>query len=207
MPQAKGCASCRRAGEKLFLKGERCFSPKCAITRRAYAPGQHGQKGGGRRSEYGIQLNEKQKVKGIYGVRERQFRKYYEKAIRKEGVTGDIMLTTLERRLDNVVYRLGLAGSRREARQLVSHKHFALNGTLTNIPSHEIRVGDVVTIKDTSLKSPSFQERLKKMDIKSLPKWVEFDAAKGEVTIIALPAVTDVDHQPQMQLIIEFYSR
>ncbi len=201
-----GCASCRSAGEKLFLKGERCFSPKCAITRRNYGPGQHGAKGK-RKSEYGVQLAEKQKVKDIYGLRERQFRKYFESAIRKEGVTGDVMLGTLERRLDNVVYRLGLGGSRREARQMVSHKHFAVNGTLVNIPSQELRVGDVVTVKPATLNTASFQERLKKLDNKALPKWVEFDAKKGEAKLIALPSAKEIDHQPQMQLIIEFYSR
>lgn len=201
-----GCASCRSVGEKLFLKGERCFSPKCAITRRNYAPGQHGAKGK-RKSEYGVQLNEKQKVKDIYGVRERQFRNYFEKAIRKEGVTGDIMLATLERRIDNIVYRMGLGSSRREARQLVSHKHFAVNGTLVNIPSQELKAGDVITIKPSSFKSASFQERLKKIDQKALPKWLEFDAKKGEAKLIALPTAKEIDHQPQMQLIIEFYSR
>lgn len=201
-----GCASCRAAGEKLFLKGERCFSPKCAITRRNYGPGQHGAKGK-RKSEYGVQLSEKQKVKDIYGIRERQFRNYFERAIRKEGVTGDVMLATLERRIDNIVYRLGFGSSRREARQLVSHKHFAVNGTLVNIPSQELKVGDVLTVKPSTLKTQAFQDRMKKIDQKSLPKWVEFDAAKGEAKILALPEAKDIDHQPQMQLIIEFYSR
>lgn len=201
-----GCASCRRAGEKLFLKGERCNTPKCAITRRSYAPGIHGQKGG-RRSEYGIQLNEKQKVKRIYGLRERQFRNYYEKATKQEGVTGEKMLTGLERRLDNVIYRLQLAGSRSDARQLVSHKHVMVNGQSVNIPSYQVRIGDVITLSKKSMERESFKTRLKKVDAKHVPAWIEFDAKKPEAKVINLPQSGDVDHQPQMQLIVEFYSR
>jgi small subunit ribosomal protein S4 len=204
---AMGCAACRRAGEKLFLKGERCFSPKCALTRRGYAPGQHGAKGSGRRSEYGTQLAEKQKVKRIYGLRERQFRKYYEAATTKEGVTGNIVLTTLERRLDNVVYRLGLAGSRRDARQLVSHKHFQVNGRTVNIPSFQVKAGDVVSVKANSLATPSFQLRMKKLESHKAPAWLEFDLKNASARVMNVPEITDVDHQPQMQLIVEFYSR
>lgn len=206
MTQQLGCMMCRRAGEKLFLKGERCFTAKCAITRRNYAPGMHGQKGS-RRSEFGTQLNEKQKVKRIYGLRERQFRGYYEEAARREGVTGNLMLEALERRLDNVVYKMQLAGSRREARQLVSHKHFMVNGRPVNIPSMQIRAEDVVAVKPSSLALPSFKERLSKIDENKIVPWLQVDSKKGTAKIAALPTMEDIDHQSQMQLIVEFYSR
>lgn len=200
------CRICRRENLKMFLKGDRCYSDKCAFERRSYRPGQHGQ-GRGKRSEYGIQLREKQKVKRIYGLRERQFRRYYEMCSKKEGVTGNLMLERLEKRIDNTIYRLQLASSRKDARQLVDHRHVKINGKYISSPSQEVNVGDEIALRERTWARPSMKNRLKKIDARALPKWIDFDMKKGVAKILALPTADQVDHQPNMQLIIEFYSR
>ncbi|MEM5817128.1 MAG: 30S ribosomal protein S4, partial [Desulfitobacterium hafniense] len=169
------CRLCRREGMKLFLKGDRCYTGKCAIDRRAYAPGQHGQSRGKKPTEYGIQLREKQKVRRIYGVQEKQFRSYYDKANRQKGIVGENLLRLLERRLDNVVFQLGFATSRPEARQLVRHGHFTINGRRVDIPSFLVRVGDVVGVKEASKSSPRLKEILSSLD-RTPPKWMSLDA-------------------------------
>lgn len=200
------CRLCRREGMKLYLKGDRCYSEKCAIDRRGYAPGQHGQ---GRRklSEYGIQLREKQKAKRIYGVLERQFRKYYEMAERMKGVTGENLLQLLERRLDNVVYRLGLASSRAEARQLVRHGHFQVNGRKVNIPSYLVDVGDVITVKEKSRNSKRIKELVERAQDRTVPDWLQMDYERLEGKVIELPTKEHIDIPIEEHLIVEFYSR
>ncbi len=200
------CRLCRREGMKLYLKGDRCYSDKCAIDRRGYAPGQHGQ---GRRklSEYGIQLREKQKAKRIYGVLERQFRKYYEMAERMKGVTGENLLQLLERRLDNVVYRLGLASSRAEARQLVRHGHFKVNGRKVNIPSYLVDVGDVITVKEKSRNSKRIKELVERAQDRTVPDWLQINYESLEGKVIELPTKEHIDIPIEEHLIVEFYSR
>ena len=178
------CRICRREGQKLFLKGDRCYTDKCAITRRAYAPGQHGQ---GRRklSEYGTQLREKQKVRRAYGILESQFAHYFELANKAQGVTGENLLTLIERRLDNVVYRLGLAVSRPEARQLVSHAHFLVNGKKVNIPSYLVKVGDVITLCETSRQSAKFDTILASTESRIVPKWLDMNKETLEGRVVA----------------------
>ncbi len=200
------CRLCRREGMKLFLKGERCYTGKCAIDRRAYAPGQHGQSRGKKPTEYGIQLREKQKVRRIYGVQEKQFRSYYDKANRQKGVTGENLLRLLERRLDNVVFQLGFATSRPEARQLVRHGHFTVNGRRVNIPSFLVRVDDVVGVKEASKSSPRIKEILSNLD-RTPPKWMSLDTNAATGTIIALPDREDIQLPIQEHLIVEKYSR
>ncbi len=200
------CRLCRREGMKLYLKGDRCYSDKCAVDRRGYAPGQHGQ---GRRklSEYGIQLREKQKAKRIYGVLERQFRKYYKMAEKMKGVTGENLLQLLERRLDNVVYRLGLASSRAEARQLVRHGHFQVNGRKVNIPSYLVDVGDVITVKEKSRNSKRIKELVERAQDRTVPDWLQIDYEKLEGKVIELPTKEHIDIPIEEHLIVEFYSR
>jgi len=200
------CRLCRREGMKLYLKGDRCYSDKCAVDRRGYAPGQHGQ---GRRklSEYGIQLREKQKAKRIYGVLERQFRKYYEMAEKMKGVTGENLLQLLERRLDNVVYRLGLASSRAEARQLVRHGHFQVNGRKVNIPSYMVDVGDVITVKEKSRSSKRIKELVERAQDRTVPDWLQMDYERLEGKVIELPTKEHIDIPIEEHLIVEFYSR
>ncbi|KKM12646.1 30S ribosomal protein S4 [Clostridiales bacterium PH28_bin88] len=200
------CRLCRREGAKLYLKGDRCYSDKCAIDRRAYAPGQHGQ-GRKKVSEYGIQLREKQKARRIYGVLEKQFRTYFEKAERQKGVTGENLLRVLERRLDNVVYRLGFGASRAEARQLVRHGHFAVNGRKVNIPSYQVRPGDEITVRESSKDSPKIKEMAETLVHKTPPAWLELnpEALKGRV--LALPSRDQIDVPVQEHLIVEMYSR
>ena len=200
------CRLCRREGMKLYLKGDRCYSDKCAITQRPYAPGQHGQ-GRKKTSEYGIQLREKQKVRRIYGVLEKQFEGYFEKAERQKGVTGENLLRILESRMDNVVYRLGLASSRVDARQLVRHGHFTLNGKKVNIPSLLVKTGDIVAVKDGSKKSPKLQGIADALRAKSVPKWLEIDKENLIGRVIAQPAREDIDLPINEQLIVELYSR
>lgn len=200
------CRLCRREGMKLFLKGDRCYTGKCAIDRRAYAPGQHGQSRGKKPTEYGIQLREKQKVRRIYGVQEKQFRSYYDKANRQKGIVGENLLRLLERRLDNVVFQLGFATSRPEARQLVRHGHFTINGRRVDIPSFLVRVGDVVGVKEASKSSPRLKEILSSLD-RTPPKWVSLDANAATGTIIALPDREDIQLPIQEHLIVEKYSR
>ncbi|ACL18516.1 SSU ribosomal protein S4P [Desulfitobacterium sp. LBE] len=200
------CRLCRREGMKLFLKGDRCYTGKCAIDRRAYAPGQHGQSRGKKPTEYGIQLREKQKVRRIYGVQEKQFRSYYDKANRQKGIVGENLLRLLERRLDNVVFQLGFATSRPEARQLVRHGHFTINGRRVDIPSFLVRVGDVVGVKEASKSSPRLKEILSSLD-RTPPKWMSLDANAATGTIIALPDREDIQLPIQEHLIVEKYSR
>ncbi len=200
------CRLCRREDMKLYLKGDRCYTNKCAIDRRGYAPGQHGQRKH-KQTEYGMQLREKQKAKRIYGILESQFRKYYDMAVKKKGVTGDNLLQILETRLDNVVYRLGFGTSRKEARQLVLHEHFTVNGKKVNIPSYLIEVGDVIQLKDKSKKSDKFKAVVESTSSKVVPKWLEVDVDKFEGKVIALPDREDIDLEIQDHLIVELYSR
>jgi len=199
------CRLCRREGMKLFLKGDRCYTDKCAINKRNYAPGQHGQ-GRKKVSNYGLQLREKQKVKRIYGVLETPFRNLYEKAEKMPGITGENLLSLLERRLDNTVYRMGLASSRKEARQLVRHGHFSLNGHKANVPSMIMQVGDVVTVKDNSKSSAKFKS-LVENSTRVAPKWIDASIEKMEAKITALPIREDVDLEVAEHLIVELYSK
>ena len=198
------CKLCRREGQKLFLKGERCYSSKCAIERRNYAPGQHGQ-ARKKQSEYGLQLREKQKAKRFYGMQETQFRNLFEKAAKKPGMTGENLLVLLETRLDNVVFRLGFASSRKEARQLVTHGHFTVNGKKADIPSMEVKAGDVIKVKEKSQRSPKFKE-VKEMSI-TVPSWMSVDVEKLEGKVITLPKREDIDTPIAEHLIVELYSK
>lgn len=201
------CRQCRREGEKLFLKGDRCYSEKCAVERRPYAPGMHGQNRRQKLSEYGIQLREKQKMRRTYGVLEKQFRRYFEKAERQKGITGENLLILLERRLDNIVYRLGFASSRKEARQLVSHGHFTVNGKKANIPSMLLRVGDVVQVREKSASSVKFQEMKEQAAYKTPPEWLSVDVENLTGTVLAYPTREQIDTPINEQLIVELYSR
>jgi len=198
------CRLCRREGQKLFLKGERCYSVKCAMEKRNFAPGQHGQSRK-KLSEYGVQLREKQKAKRFYGLQETQFRNLFEKAAKKKGITGENLLVMLETRMDNVVFRLGFASSRKEARQLVTHGHFTVNGKKLDIPSAMISPGDVVKVKEKSTNSPKFKE-IKEMSI-SVPAWMTVDVEKLEGKIVALPRREDIDTPVAEHLIVELYSK
>lgn len=191
---------------ELFLKGERCYTDKCAIKRRNYPPGQHGQ-GRTKVSDYGVQLREKQKVRRIYGVLEKQFRSYFEKADRMKGVTGENLLALLERRLDNIVYRLGFASSRIEARQLVNHGHFMLNGRKANIPSIQVKVGDVVVVRQKSQKVASINESLEGVVRRGVPQWLELDKDAYNGVVKTLPVREDITMPIQEQLIVELYSK
>ena len=198
------CRLCRREGQKLFLKGDRCYSSKCAIDRRGYAPGQHGQ-GRSKISDYGLQLREKQKAKRFYGLQETQFRNLFDKAARKTGITGENLLILLETRLDNVVFRLGFASSRKEASQLVNHGHFKVNGRKVNIPSYEVKAGDVITVKEKSTNSPKFKE-VKEMTI-TVPSWLTVDVEKLEGKILSVPTRAEIDTPVAEHLIVELYSK
>ena len=201
------CRVCRREGEKLFLKGSRCYTDKCAITRRAYAPGQHGQKRK-KQSEYGMQLREKQKAKAFYGVLESQFRKYFEEASRRKGVTGTNLLQILESRLDNVVYRMGLATSRAQARQLVRHGHFTVNGHKVDIPSYLTRVGDEIKVRESSLNSEIFKQIVEANENgRPVPTWLEADLGNKSGKVVAVPTREEIDLPVQEQLIVELYSK
>ncbi len=198
------CRQCRREGQKLFLKGERCYSDKCAVTRRAYAPGQHGQ-GRKKVSEYGTQLREKQKVRRYYGVLESQFAKYYEMAVKKQGVTGDNLMSIVESRLDNVIYRLGFAMSRPEARQLVRHGHFTVNGKKVNIPSYLVSIGDVIAIKEGSMGSAKINAILEANEKRAIVKWVELSGTTAKV--VGYADAEDIDLPVEKHLIVELYSK
>jgi len=200
------CRLCRREGLKLYLKGDRCYTPRCGIDRRAYAPGQHGQ-GRKKVSEYGTQLREKQKARRMYGILEGQFRRYFEKAERQQGVTGENLLRLLERRLDNIIYRLGLGASRNEARQLVRHGHFTVNGVKVNIPSFLVKVGDVIAVRDKSKESPRVKELMERAAERTIPAWLEYDADPAIGRVVALPARDQIDAPVQEHLIVELYSR
>ena len=200
------CKLCRREGTKLYLKGERCLSDKCAFNRRTAAPGQHGA-AKKKLTEYGMQLREKQKAKRYYGVLEKQFVNYFEEADRKEGMTGENLICLLERRLDNVVYRMGFAAFHKEARQLVLHGHFTVNGKKVNIPSLIIKAGDVITVKEASRDSVKFKALAEAAANANAPKWLEVKAEAMTATVLTLPAREDVDFDFNEQLIVELYSK
>ena len=199
------CRLCRREGEKLFLKGERCLTEKCPVTRRGTAPGQHGAAQSRKNKEYNMQLREKQKAKRYYGVQEGQFRSYFEMASKQEGQTGENLLCLVERRFDNVVYRIGLAESRKEARQLVIHSHFTLNGKKANIPSILVKVGDVIALKSSD--SEKIKSLVELMNAKTFPKWLEVDKTNCSAKVVALPSREDIDFPFQEHLIVELYSK
>ncbi len=198
------CRQCRREGRKLFLKGERCLTKKCAMERRPVIPGQHGASRK-RVTEYGLQLREKQKVKRMYGILERQFEKYFEDASRAKGATGETMLSLIERRLDNVIYRMGIGASRAECRQIVNHGHICVNGKRVSIASYRVKVGDVITVKDNKQELEMFKS-LKGMKI-VMPKWLEFNSETLTGKILANPTREDIDSDIKEQLIVELYSR
>ena len=200
------CRLCRREGQKLFLKGDRCYTDKCAIVRRSYAPGQHGQ-GRSKVSEYGNQLREKQKAKRYYGVLETQFAGYFDMATKRKGQTGENLLSILETRLDNVVYRLGFAMSRAEARQLVRHGHFTVNGQKVNIPSFLVRMGDVIALKDSSKSLDKIKSSVEANAFRQPPKWLEYDKNNLTAKVIALPQKEDIDLPIEEHLIVELYSK
>ena len=200
------CRQCRREGEKLFLKGERCFSPACAIDRRAYAPGQHGQ-GRKKQSEYGLQLREKQKAKRIYGILEKQFRSYFDMADRQKGVTGENLLRVLELRLDNVAYRIGLGRSRTEARQVVRHNLVTVNGKKVNIPSYQVKAGDVIEVKESARSYERFKEISEVTGSRIVPEWIDADLDNLKGTVIAIPDREQIDTEIQETLIVELYSK
>ena len=200
------CKLCRREGEKLFLKGERCYSDKCSVSRRNYVPGQHG-KGRKKTSEYGLQLRMKQKARRYYGILEGQFRHYFEMAERKQGVTGENLLRILESRLDNVVYRLGWACSRAEARQLVVHGHFTVNGKKVDIPSYLLREGETVAISAKSKDSVKIQSVLESNSGRPVPAWLDLNREALEAKVVNLPAREEIDFPIEEQLIVELYSK
>lgn len=200
------CRQCRREGAKLYLKGDKCYSDKCAFARRSYAPGQHGQ-GRKKVSEYGTQLREKQKARRVYGILEGQFRSYFEKAERMKGITGENLLVLLERRLDNVVYRLGMAQSRTQARQLVRHGHFQVNGRRVNIPSYLVRPGEVIQVKEDSKESPLLKEIIENLGTKTVPAWLELSANDVSGKVMRYPTREEIDIPVQEHLIVELYSR
>lgn len=201
------CRQCRREGEKLFLKGDRCYSEKCAIEKRPVIPGQHGHGRRQKPTEYGIQLREKQKTKRIYGLMEKQFRNYFKKGERQQGITGANLLILLERRFDNVVYRLGYAASRKEARQLVNHGHFSINGKRADIPSMMLREGDTIQVKEGSKNSAKFQEIKDQAAYKTPPEWLSVDVENLIGKVLALPTREQIDTAVNEQLIVELYSR
>jgi len=200
------CRLCRRESEKLFLKGDRCYTDKCAVERRKYPPGQHGQRRK-KQSDYAVQLREKQKAKEIYNVLEKQFKKYFYMAEKKKGITGSNLLQILESRLDNVVYRLGFAANRRQARQLILHGHFDVNGRRVNIPSYMISAGDSIAVREKSRELVPVQENIAKAEHRRLPSWVQRDIANFSGKILNLPAMDDIALPVKEQLIVELYSK
>lgn len=201
------CRLCRRENLKLFLKGDRCYGDKCAFDRRPYPPGQHGQRRGGKISDYRLQLREKQKVKRIYGVLESQFRRYYELAAKRKGITGVNLLIILESRLDNLVYRAGFAGSRAQARQLVRHGHILLNGRKINIPSCLLKPGDVIEVRNKSRELKVIKDSMETVVRRGIPSWIEVDKEKFKATLKDLPKREDITIPVQEQLIVELYSK
>ncbi len=202
------CSMCRRAGVKLYLKGDRCYTKKCALERRNFPPGQHGPRTRDRKmSEYGEQLREKQKLRQMYHLREAQFRSYVEKAQRARGVTGEVLLRQLEMRLDNVVYRLGFANSRGQARQMVSHKFITVNGRRVNIPSYQVREGDIISIHESKRSTALAKDALARAAEHTPPAWLAYDAAQVQGKVLQAPSVDQIDTRIEMQKIIEFYSR
>ncbi|MBP2655359.1 MAG: rpsD [Firmicutes bacterium] len=202
------CRQCRREGAKLYLKGDRCYSDKCSFSRRSYAPGQQGQKQARKKvSEYGIQLREKQKARRIYGILERQFRSYFEKADRQKGITGENLLVMLERRLDNVVFRLGFASSRTQARQLVRHGHFMVDGHRVDIPSYLVKPGNVIQVREASKESPLVKEAIEVLATKTVPAWLELSAPDAAGKVVRFPTREEIDVPIQEHFIVELYSR
>ncbi len=204
------CKLCRREGQKLFLKGDRCLGPKCAIDNRSYPPGIHGKKATFRRkqSDFGMQLREKQKARRVYGVMEKQFRRYFQEASRRKGLTGVVLLSILESRLDNVVYRLGFADSRAQARQLVRHGHFDVNGRKTDIPSYLVSPGDVISVRSSSRSKTYFKDRTQIMQGNvSAPAWLNLNLAEMSGSVVSEPSREDVEIPLNEQLIVEYYSR
>lgn len=205
------CKLCRREGEKLYLKGERCYTPKCAFERRSYAPGMHGRSATrtatGRESDYLRQLRAKQKARRVYGILERQFRRYYEEALQRRGLTGLILLQILESRLDNVIYRLGFASSRAHARLLVTHGHFLVNGRRTDVPSMLLKEGDVITVREGSRKLTYFKELPEVAKGRSVPAWLQRDLQTLSATVLRMPERSEIDGNLNEQLIVEYYSR
>ena len=201
------CRLCRREGMKLFLKGERCYTEKCAIEKRNVAPGQHGRARKSKLVGYGVQLREKQKVKRTYGVLENQFRRYFEAADRQRGVTGELLLQSLERRLDNVVYRLGFATSRPQARQMVRHGHFTVNGRKVNIPSFAVRQGDTVAVRQASARNPTIAHAMEEVKGRGIPEWLLFDGENLSGRVSSLPTREQIALPVQENLIVELYSK
>ena len=201
------CRLCRREGMKLFLKGERCYTDKCAIEKRNLPPGQHGKSRKAKLAGYGVQLREKQKVKRIYGVLENQFRRYFESAARHRGVTGVMLLQALETRLDNVVYRLGFATSRPQARQLVRHGHFLINGKKVDIPSYAVKMGDEVRVREASAKSAVVAHAIDEVKGRGVPEWLQVDAASTLGRVLSIPTREQINLPVQEQLIVELYSK
>jgi small subunit ribosomal protein S4 len=200
------CRICRREGEKLFLKGDRCYTEKCAVERRKYPPGQHGQ-GYRKLSDYGFQLREKQKVRKIYGLLERQFRKYFYEAERRKGITGEVLLQLVESRLDNIIYRMGFAPNRRGARQLISHGHILVSGKEVNLPSYTVKEGDSVSIKESSRDIPEVVNSLSKVEHRGIPAWVEVDSVNFTGKVLHIPSRDEIQLPADEQLIVEFYSK
>ena len=201
------CRLCRREGLKLFLKGDRCYSEKCAFERRGYAPGQHGQSHKKQASDYGVQLREKQKLKRMYRLLEKQFRGYFEKADQLKGITGTNLLVLLERRMDNMIFRMGFSNSRDEARQLVTHGHFLVNSKPVNIPSYLLKAGDVVTVKEGSRKITRIQEAMETVTRRGVPQWLALDKENFNASIKMLPVREDLTMPVQEQLVVELYSK
>jgi len=201
------CRICRRENLKLFLKGDRCYSDKCAFDRRSYAPGQHGQRRRGKISDYGVQLREKQKVKRLYGLSEKQFRLFFERADRQKGITGTNLLVFLERRLDNVVYRMGFVNSRSQGRHFVRHNHFLVNGSRVNIPSFMIKVGDVVEVREKSRSMQAIGDSLEAVVRRGVPQWIELEKENMKGVIKGFPLREDLTLPIQEQLIVELYSK
>ena len=200
------CRICRREGQKLFLKGNRCYTDKCSVTRRNYAPGQHGQKKT-KLSEYGMQLREKQKTKAFYGVGERQFRKYFEMAANKKGITGENLLQILESRLDNVVYKLGFGASRAQARQYVTHGHFQVNGKKVDIASYLVKAGDIIAVRENRKDNKTIKENMELIKNRVIPEWLEMDAENLTGKVTRLASREDIDVQVSEHLIVELYSK
>lgn len=202
------CRICRRTGEKLYFKGDRCYTEKCGIERRKYPPGQHGQ-GRGKLSDYGVQLMEKQKARKPYGLMEKQFRRYFREAERQKGVTGEVLLQLLELRLDNIVHRTGFSASKRQARQLIGHGHFMVNGKRVNIPSFELKPGDVIEVKESSRDISAIRESLERIEHRGIPSWIEIDPASFRGKVLNVPSREDMKlpFEVQEQLIVELYSK
>jgi len=201
------CKKCRRAGEKLFLKGEKCEGAKCTLVKRNFAPGVHGNKGFKRLTNYGKQLAEKQKAKRLYGLREKQFRNYFEKSFKKVGKTGELLFGLLENRLDNTVYRLGFAKSRNQARQMVNHALIEVNGQRVNIPSYQVKIGDLISIKEKSMKSPLFENIRSDLEKKDLVPWLSLDKKELKGKVTGVPSLAEVALNIDRQSIVEFYSK